>query len=173
MEQEINMKSDKPIAGFTMVELMIAVAIIRIIATIAIQKWREYQTSSRDNIRKTILIQLSKALQLYYINRLSYPITTGSSYWGYSSDHCGKGFTGSDGYISGLAPRFINVLPEDPLMNVSDCNNCGYLYKSDGLSYKLFSYTADGKVGGAENLPASGEPLRYTSWSFKDSNNGV
>ena len=66
---------------------------------------------------------------------------------------------GSTGYIPGLVPTYIAVLPLDPI-NTPD----GYLYLSDGTNYKLLSHQSP------ESYPAAGtkfyDPVRPT-WSWK------
>ena len=156
------MRNGNTRAGFTILELMVVVAIIGILATIAVQKWREYQANTRDNIRKTTLVQLSKALEVYYIRHRTYPRTVAdSTLWsGYAPRHGSKGFTGDEGYIPGLAPDYISQLPKDPLADfVTTCEDCGYLYQSDGTGYKLLSHAPDGQVGGPEVIPKAGEPF--------------
>ena len=155
--------------GFSILELMIVVTIIGILASVAVQKWREYQSKTRDNIRKLALVQLAKALEVYYMKHRSYP-RTGDSWSGYCTAYGSKGFTGTDGYIPGLAPKYIDELPKDPLFDqVTTCTDCGYLYRSDGVNYKLLSNGGPNKVGGPENIPKSGEPFynpRTTSSSM-------
>ena len=158
----------KRVKGFSILELMVVVAIIGILATIAVQKWREYQSKTRDNIRKTTLLQLSKALEVYYIKHKAYP-NTGSVWSGYCSQDGSKGFTGADGYIPGLAPMYINILPRDPLANGGNCVNAGYIYKSNGVGYKLVSHRAPGDIEGPESFPAAGEPFhdpKRPTWAY-------
>ena len=163
----------KRLKGFSILELMIVVTIIGILATIAVQKWREYQSKTRDNIRKLALSQVAKALEVYYMKNRSYP-NTSSKYLGYGSSHGGKGFTGADGYVPGLAPKYISELPKDPLFDENpDCGNCGYLYKSDGVGYKLLSYlNTAAELNGGPEIPPTKDDTYYdpqrtsTAYSF-------
>ena len=163
----------KRLKGFSILELMIVVTIIGILASIAVQKWREYQSKTRDNIRKLALSQMAKALEVYYMRNKAYP-NTSSKFLGYGSGHGGKGFTGADGYIPGLAPKYISELPRDPLfIENPDCPNCGYLYKSDGVGYKLLSYiNTEKELNGGPEIPATKDDTYYdpartsTAYSF-------
>ena len=154
--------STNKVKGFSILELMIVVTIIGILASVAVQKWREYQSKTRDNIRKTHLTQLVKALELYYIQNKAYPITPNNGYLMSTF----RDLSGEDSYIPNLAPRFIDQLPEDPLADVAHEWN-GYFYKSDGVMYKLLSNRGKAELpGGPESYPAKGEffydPIRPT-----------
>ena len=59
-------------AGFTIVELLIVIVVIAILAAISIVAYNGIQQRSRDNIRKQDLSQLSKALQLYSVDKGDY-----------------------------------------------------------------------------------------------------
>ena len=157
--------------GFSILELMIVVTIIGILASVAIQKWREYQSKTRDNIRMIALTQVAKALEVYYIKSKSYP-STGSKWWGYASGYSGKAVIGDSAYIPGLAPKYINELPKDPLVDVLPCGSCGYKYASDGIGYKLVSHIEKAGVtnqAGPENFPKAGEPFhdhKRATWAM-------
>lgn len=51
--------------GFTLIELMVAIAIVAILATIGIVAFGEIQKSARDSKRKSDLEDIRKALYLY------------------------------------------------------------------------------------------------------------
>ena len=148
--------------GFSILELMIVVTIIGILATVAVQKWREYQAKTRDNIRKLALTQVAKALEVYYMKHRAYPSTSGA-WWGESSTRGSKPYFGDTAYVPGLAPTYINELPRDPLMDDLNCSDCGYWYIStNGSGYKLGSHLSKSGVkneAGPENFPKVGEPF--------------
>ena len=150
--------------GFSILELMIVVTIIGILASVAVQKWREYQSKTRDNIRKTAMLQIAKALEIYYIQNKAYPVQ--ANYKGSFAKPLA--LEGDDGYIPGLAPKYVDRLPEDPLADVADTN--GYMYKSDGVMYKFLSHYAKNDLpGGPENFPAKGEPFYdpvHPTWAY-------
>ena len=58
--------------GFTLVELMVAVAIVGIIATIAIPYVQDYLRHSKRADASSALIQLSQAMQRYYTENNTY-----------------------------------------------------------------------------------------------------
>ena len=56
----------KPMAGFTLIELMIVVAIIGILAAIAIPKFADLINKSREGSTKANLASVRSALRIYY-----------------------------------------------------------------------------------------------------------
>ena len=71
--------------GFTLIELMIVVAIIGLLAAIAVPQFAEYRRKAQDNRAKQVLHQLSKAQEDYYIQfdtyTISRPLLSTSSGW--------------------------------------------------------------------------------------------
>ena len=52
-------------SGFTIVELLIIIVVIAILATISIVAYSGIQARARDNVRKTDLSNIAKAVELY------------------------------------------------------------------------------------------------------------
>lgn len=72
----------------------------------------------------------------------AYP-STGNSWYGVSSVYGSMTTSGATGYIPNLAPKYVNILPVDPLGGIGLLGlPCDYLYKSDGVHYKLLSHCA-------------------------------
>jgi general secretion pathway protein G len=120
--------------GFTLIEILVVVAIIGVLTSILIVNYNQARENSRDKIRKSDLKALQLAVELYKSQKGSYP-TMGCS------RNTWTGITASFGscpvYITGLVPDYIGVLPTDP-GNVGD----GYIYYSDGASYKILSHNS-------------------------------
>ena len=96
--------------GFTLVELLIVIAIIALLATLAIISFTTAQRKSRDAKRKEDISQIQKALEIYYFENGEYPPSGGaatpSANWSNSSDTSWDTLqTSLDSYIS---------LPVDP-----------------------------------------------------------
>jgi prepilin-type N-terminal cleavage/methylation domain-containing protein len=81
--------ASKAIKGFTLIELMIVVAIIGILAAIAIPKFADLVTKSKESAVKGSLGSLRSAISIYYsdtegifppLGALSTALTTGSKY---------------------------------------------------------------------------------------------
>lgn len=64
--------SNKNSAGFTLVELMIAVAIIAILAAVAMPSYQNYVTEMRRNAAQSCMLELVQFTERYYSNQMTY-----------------------------------------------------------------------------------------------------
>ena len=142
--------------GFTLIELLVVIAIIGLLSSVVVTMIGQGRIKARDAKRKGDLVQLQKALELYYNTNSSYPST--SNTWYAATGSCGGsfGYTGATGYIPNLAPTFVGYLPADPAPTSAACS--GYNYRSDGTYYKIISNSVSG-AGGPETFPSSGQPF--------------
>lgn len=58
--------------GFTLIELMIAVAIVAILAAVAIPSYQQYTLKSRRAVAKTFLLDVSAKQQQYLLDARTY-----------------------------------------------------------------------------------------------------
>lgn len=150
------------VRGFTLIELLVVIAIIGILSSVVLASLNTARSKARDAVRKSDLKQLQNALEVYFNDHGAYPIV--SSWSGHQTSGCGisAGLSGSGGYIPNLAPTYIPVLPVDPSRQFGGCS--GYLYYSDGASYKLLDH-----ANGPESFPSAGQafhdPVRPT-WAW-------
>lgn len=70
--------------GFTLIELMIVVAIIAILAAIAVPWWGRYTYRARRTEGQKLLMQIAQAEERYYTDYNHYPLTASSL--GYATD---------------------------------------------------------------------------------------
>lgn len=134
-------------AGFTLVELVVVVAIIAILAGVVVQRVMDRPADAKIVRAKADIATLSSALQLYKVDNIQYP----------SSDQGLKALVTKPT----LAPEpknyktkgYITKLPQDPWGN-------DYLYLSPGQhdEFDLYSLGSDGVTGG------EGEAADITSW---------
>ena len=121
--------------GFTLIEIMVVIAIIGLLATLVVQSLRGATDKAKRTKAMADIAELKTALDRYYIDIGSYPTTDqGLNALVAPPSQGTQVSTGSeDGYI--------RRIPNDPWGNP-------YVYQSDGTNYTLKSFGADGAEGG-------------------------
>lgn len=151
--------------GFTLIELMVAIVIVSILATIGLVTYSSAQRSARINKRMQDLQAISTALELYKTATGSYPnnIYTGTV-------TCANSIAA--GALGALVPAYMPILPTDPLGGT----NC-YMYSSDAAAsstqYKIrTNVTTSGEMTAADyNLqPGMIDPARDVNAYTNDCN---
>lgn len=124
--------------GFTLVEIIIVIAIIGLLTSVILFSVSKARQNTRDKVRKTDLAQAQLAIELYREAHGSYPseCLPDTTAWAGPGPHSASwGRQCDSDYIMGLTPVFTSVLPRDPKSENEDNN--GYLYRSNGTDYKL------------------------------------
>jgi prepilin-type N-terminal cleavage/methylation domain-containing protein len=107
--------------GFTLIEILIVVAIIGILASVALVGLNPVQKKGRDARRISDIRQIQTSLELYFTKNGGYPQISC-----YSGSGCLQDvITGAD--------IGVRTLPDDPRAN----SGVHYLYGSDGSTYVL------------------------------------
>lgn len=163
-------------SGFTIVEMIVVVAIISILASLVIFNVRSARLKARDTTRVHDLEQIEAALQSYKLTNGKYPKTGDAgdgAFWYVSCD--GNGVVGTDythpadsiisladGAWGAVCSRRSNgewitgltglVQPKDPInASRADCSNnkpcLVYMYGSDGQDYKLMAWEMESNSG--------------------------
>lgn len=125
-------------AGFTMIELLIVVALIMILSAVGLGSYNVSTTRSYDTQRKSDLNQIAKALESFNNDVSRYPISdVDGSIMCYQKDSGVITNVSCSGSkltirIDSVVTSYI-LLPSDP-----DPSN-KYVYDSDGSSYALYT----------------------------------
>ncbi|MFA5644177.1 MAG: type II secretion system protein [Patescibacteria group bacterium] len=119
-------KNNKNKLGFTLVELLVVIAIIGILATLAIVSIQNTRSKARDTKRIADIKQIQTALELYFNDNGSYPVSTS--------------VTSS---IRSASRVYMEMYPQAPNPPDGDCteSNNQYVYTETGEdngSYTLF-----------------------------------
>jgi len=158
--------------GFTLIELLVVVAIIGVLATVVLGALGDARSKSRDAKRKSDITQLSKILELYYLDNGSYP-TTGSLNNVFGDSTC-TGLTivpdtNTENWIPGLVSGgYISSLPQNPAGSGYDfarktlTTRACYMYASDGNKFVLSAW------GVVENGPIKPEGSLYRREGFRE-----
>ncbi|HZQ29664.1 MAG TPA: prepilin-type N-terminal cleavage/methylation domain-containing protein [Patescibacteria group bacterium] len=132
--------------GFTLVELLIVIAIIGILSTLITANFIGVRQRSRDATRKSNLRQIQSALELYRSDQGSYPTSIPNCTTSLMSPDC-------------TSTTYMQKVPTDPGTSVY------YTYSSDGTTYTL--------IACLENLNDSDKDAKNTfpctgtsNWSF-------
>lgn len=116
----------KSILGFTLIELMVAIAIIAVLATVGLVVYSTAQKSGRISKRAQDLEAFRTAIELFKSSTGFYPnLPTGGTIGTFT---CITNLTGNNL----LTPTYMSIIPADP----SDSSYC-------------YQYTSNGTVGGA------------------------
>lgn len=124
--------------GFTIVELLIVIVVIAILATIVIVAYNGVQSRTRDARRLTDMETVYKAIQLYYADNGSYPLTATPFGAGLSDANCAVG-SKSANWVPGIVPKYLPSLPQSFGPRAEATSGC-YQYTSDGQQYVLSAW---------------------------------
>lgn len=165
--------------GFTLIELLVVIAIIGVLSSVVLASLSSARASARDAQRRSDIQAVYKALQLYWLDRNSYPSTGGLNNV-YMDPGCTSpsngGFSAEDSVTVDWVPElvsggYIGSLPRDPRGGIRGFGGVGtgavcYMYTSDGTTFVLSAWGTVEKgplpTGGSLYSRAG---FRENSWS--------
>ncbi len=101
------MKNSKK--GFTLIELMIVVAIIGILAAIAIPKFADLINKSKEGATKGALSSVRSAINVYYGDNEGWYPTYGDD--------------SEEAFVTAITPKYINAMPDAKLPGTTHADN--------------------------------------------------
>lgn len=131
---------NKSIRGFTLVELLIAIVVIAILASVSVVAFNGIQQRARDAQRENDVKLIARALEMYYSENGHFPYITGSHFW--TGTYAMDAYTANTFVPSSwnelqtkLAP-YINSIGIDPkkqlgLSGLGHAGRFGYEYSSN------------------------------------------
>lgn len=129
--------------AFTLIELIVVVAIIGILATVVIMNVVGARARSRDSRRATDILTIKKAVEGYHIDNNYYPPTPVDCSLKYSSSNVEYYATDADcltdTYIVGISD-YLPQLPTDP----------GPVKLTDGKNGRGYMYYASNSASGSD-----------------------
>ena len=160
--------------GFTLIELLIAIIILGVLAALISGNFFTSLKKGRDAKRKADLEQITRALEMYYEDKRTYP--TFNIFLSTNYSLCETKIAVS----CATEKAYMQKIPNDPILGKS----YEYLF-TDGTSYKLFAclesnlqllpYTSSGytiatmtSCGGCNN--SAGVPVANCVWGVSSSN---
>lgn len=128
--------------GFTLVELLVVMAIIGILSTVAVGAFRVSQIRGRDAQRKSDLKQIANALELYLQDHGTYPPSSSGQILGCTAPS-GACSWGSGEFRDTAGTVYQKIVPKDPSYVSSDPSSPRYYYVADSVGgykkYKIFA----------------------------------
>lgn len=137
--------------GFTILELMVVMAIIGILAALSIVSFQSSQIKARDSERKSNLKQIGLALETYYNDKGQYPTNSVD----YKMNACVSEATcdWGDQWVDENGTVYMVEIPADRTGGLT------YFYESDGRSYQLYARLENDLDN--EVPTSSGDPANY------------
>jgi general secretion pathway protein G len=123
--------------GFTLIEIMVVIVILGILIAMVSGSFVASQKKSRDLKRKSDVVQIGKALEVYYVDRGSYPLADAGSIVGCGIDPqvptvCTWGVSEWSNTTTTPVTIYMAKIPSDPKGNT-------YYYDSDGTYYQIYA----------------------------------
>lgn len=130
--------------GFTMIELLIVIALIMILSAIGLGSFTISTTRSYDSQRKSDINQISKALESFNNDVNRYPLSDAQgNILCYQKD--GSVITNPSCSGSKLTIRIDGIVTSYILMPSDPDRSNKYIYESDGSTFALYTYIQNPK----------------------------
>jgi type II secretion system protein G len=137
--------------GFTLVELLVAITILGVLATVGLSTFTSAQARGRDTQRKSDLKQIVTALELYYSDHETYPASNSGKIAGCpstTSTACVWG--GSPSEFTDTKTSYFKNLPKDPFSNYN------YYYRTVSVNAAVVGFQLYARLENPKDIDCLG-----------------
>lgn len=111
------------VRGFTLVELMIVVAIVAILAAIAIPSYNRYVLRANRSAAEDVMMSMATAQERFMIDNRQYTTTNSDLGYGTLPETVSPNYTIAMALVAGPPPGYtITATPINSQLNDTDCN---------------------------------------------------
>lgn len=138
-QEEMTRMNHRPNRGFTLIELMMVVAIVGILAAIAFPSYKNYVVRASREAAQTELLQLANIQEKIYLNSNEYAVSVTTAYNGRADGGLGKttGRTADGKYTLSIdptaGPTQIFTITAAPVAGTSQEGDGSVTISSDGM----------------------------------------
>lgn len=134
--------------GFTLIELVIAMSVVAILATIAVPSYQQYVLRANRSVAKTVLLKIAQDQESWYGDRKSYATDFTVLY---KASSAGTRYIGNDGQmsdnvVSGTTIYNITMKQNPSTDVVASCSLGGNSLANPANSYVLIAAPTSGGV---------------------------
>jgi general secretion pathway protein G len=162
--KNLKLKIKNSIRGFTLVELLIVIAIIGVLSTLLMANFIGVRQRARDAQRKSDLRQIQAALEIYRSDNGGYPALVAVGVDGYESDNGTSSCTGN-GTIQLGTTIYMKKIPCDPLGDTYF-----YIQLNSGGGYSIYACLENSSDKDLGTTPAACGAPRASRYIFTVNN---
>lgn len=127
--------------GFTLIELLVVISIISLLSTVVLSALDNARAKARNSAKNSLVMEYTKALELYRTENGSYPVANNWVCFGYiSGENCHNNYPGTSNMalqanITGvMQPYFAGDFGHKTSLLINNLNFRGVLYRCTGTT---------------------------------------
>ncbi len=134
--------------GFTLIEIILVIAIMMIVAALVMVSLEESRQKSRNTARVTQIREYQKVFNMYYSEYGYFPRASESSISGqsclakFATNSCWNNVTEKAWLVNAMTPKYINSIPvgENRFFGEPSRNGMMYQYTQYGKEYRIYYF---------------------------------